>query len=92
VLQSFVSFANICIPHVTFSGRSFTYRINSRGPNVDPCGTPLYTSVQPDLLPFTATSVLLYESELGQYAVLLLSKIKVITETVIVIIILNFSH
>jgi len=27
----------------TIDGRSFAYIINSRGPKIDPCGTPLIT-------------------------------------------------
>ena len=38
------------------SGRSFIYNINSKGPRTDPCGTPLSTSHQLELLsPFNYT-------------------------------------
>ena len=54
---SLMSSANILRLPAIHSGRSLTNNRN-RGPNTDPCGTPLRTLIQSEKLPLTPTIVL----------------------------------
>lgn len=37
------------------NGKSFVYMKNSKGPRIDPCGTPILINVFRNLLSFTST-------------------------------------
>jgi len=43
-----MSSANINKELETRDGNSFMYKVNNKGPNTDPCGTPLSTHAQED--------------------------------------------
>ena len=58
-VRIFVSSANINILLLTQSDKSLTNIKNNSGPNTDPCGTPLITSIQLEKLPFTWTRICL---------------------------------
>ena len=45
-LNTFVSSANLSTLLVILSSKSLTYIKNNKGPNTDPCGTPLKTDFQ----------------------------------------------
>ena len=54
-LYILMSSANRNVLDLVNSGRSFTYRTNSKGPRTDPCGIPDVTLCQFDSFLFTAT-------------------------------------
>src|SRR5664279_2976094 len=54
-LHSLVSSANILRLLTIQSGRSLTKSKNRRGPNTEPCGTPLSTCISSEKLPRTPT-------------------------------------
>ena len=59
LLQILLSSANFQIFDMMPSSISFINIKNSNGPNTKPCGTPLFTSAQPDTFPFILTLCLL---------------------------------
>ena len=57
-LNTFVSSANLSMLLV-LSSKSLIYIKNNKGPNTDPCGTPLKTDFQFETSPSTTTHCLL---------------------------------
>jgi len=54
---SWTSLVNMCMSHIgRIFGKSLTYRLNQRGPGMDPCETPRFTDRIDDLEACVATS------------------------------------
>ena len=61
-LNTFVSSANFATLLVILSSKSLIYVKNNKGPNTDPCGTPLKSDFQFETSPSTTTRCILYVS------------------------------